>query len=357
MFEGTGIPDQKDFIESGSRCGRLTRTSGRWKRSKRTISSSSHGPAAPAFRALFSERHWRRSTSTSTSSTRATGIAKATSRHQMINDQMKVLNNAYAGMGVRFKLDLGRLARRMPPGTRWPTARRPRRALKTALRQGTADDLNIYTAQHRRRPPRLGDLPVQLRQQARRCDGVVLLYSSLPGGSAAPYNLGDTGDPRGRPLDGPLPHVPGRLQATARRAATTSPTRRPRSRPPTAARRAATPARTIAGVDPITNFMDYTDDSCMDSFSAGQDSAHGRPVDDLPRRQVGSPTDRTRLGRGAAIRLLPVLRFAAFRTQHLPDAPESIGSPSDGSQALRRVAGRSRGQFRPPATATKRPRF
>ena len=38
--------------------------------------------------------------------------------------------------------------------------------MKTALRQGGADDLNIYSANIGRRPARLGDVPVKLRVAA-----------------------------------------------------------------------------------------------------------------------------------------------------------------------------------------------
>ena len=73
----------------------------------------------------------------------------------------------------------------MTPGSTAENAR------KNALRKGGAGDLNLYTREHRRRPARLGDVPVGLRRQP-EVDGVVILNTSLPGGSAAPYNEGDT---------------------------------------------------------------------------------------------------------------------------------------------------------------------
>jgi hypothetical protein len=96
-------------------------------------------------------------------------------------------------------------------------------------------------------------------------DGVVVLYSSVPGGGAAPYDEGDTGTHEIGHWLGLYHTFQGlhRFGRPGQRHAVRS------ARPPTAAPPGDS-CRRKTSADPITNFMDYTDDACMNQFTAGQ---------------------------------------------------------------------------------------
>lgn len=137
--------------------------------------------------------------------------------------------------------------------------------MKTALRQGTMADLNIYTANLGGGLLGWATFP---KSSYDAMDGVVLLDQSLPGGTAAPYNLGDTATHEA--VTGSGCTTPSRAAVTA--TVTTSPTLRRSGRRAYGCPTGRDSCRSKAGNDPITNFMDYTDDACMDRFSAGQTS-------------------------------------------------------------------------------------
>jgi hypothetical protein len=190
---------------------------------------------------------------------------------QTINSQMNVLNNAFSQWGWTFNL----VATTRTVNSTWYNNcyGSSESAMKSALRQGSADDLNVYTCNPSGGILGYATFPSSYNSAPSK-DGVVLLYSSLPGGSAAPYNEGDTGTHEVGHWMG-LYHT---FQGGCARNATsggdlvadTPAEKSPAYGCPTG-RDSCTGSR-FPGLDPITNFMDYTDDACMFQFTAGQDA-------------------------------------------------------------------------------------
>lgn len=200
---------------------------------------------------------------------RGTGIANGDIPDSMITSQINVLNAAYASTGWSFN----RVSTDRTTNATWYTMTAGSSAesqAKAALHRGSADDLNLYTA-----APAGGGLgfttyPWDYARNPSK-DGVVVLYSSLPGGTAAPYNLGDTATHEVGHWMGLYHTFQGGCAANVNTGGDfVSDT--PAEKTPAYGCPTGRNTCTSAGNDPITNFMDYTDDSCMNTFSAGQNT-------------------------------------------------------------------------------------
>ncbi|MBA2320465.1 MAG: zinc metalloprotease [Deltaproteobacteria bacterium] len=187
-----------------------------------------------------------------------------------VDDQIATLNAAYAGTGYSFNL----VSTDWTANQAWAQMNiggNDEAAAKAALRQGTADDLNLYTADLQGGFLGWATFPWNYAGN-NTDDGVVILYDTVPGGAAFPYDEGDTAVhevghwlglfhtfERGNAVNG--------CKKKGDRVADT-----PKERD--AAYGCPVNRDTCAGdvgLDPVENFMDYTDDACMFEFSVNQD--------------------------------------------------------------------------------------
>lgn len=191
---------------------------------------------------------------------------------QLIDAQVDVLNDAYAGRtdgeaaaATPFRFDLTDTTYTVNPAWASLAPGKAERAMKRALHTGDSETLNVY----------VGDLgggllgyayfPKDYSNGRDYVDGVVMLDESMPGGTAAPYNQGDT-----------LTHEVGHWMALehtfagACSASGDGVSDTPREAVPQFGCPEGADTCAAPGLDPVHNFMDYSDDACMDTFTAGQ---------------------------------------------------------------------------------------
>ena len=202
------------------------------------------------------------------------GFANGEVSDGMIRDQIRVLNESYngrtGGANTGFGFELAGVTR--TTNAVWFSQMVFNLGVelqaKTALRRGGPGTLNLYTVDG---GPYLGWAyfpSITTDPNYANLDGVVVDWRSLPGGTFAIYSEGDTGTHEvGHWLA--LYHTfDGKCGRNGDYVADTPAEFSPAFNCPVG--RDSCAGASQAGLDPIFNFMDYSQDSCMYEFTAGQ---------------------------------------------------------------------------------------
>ena len=202
------------------------------------------------------------------------GFANGDLSDTMIREQIRVMNDSFngrtGGVNTGFGFNLAGITRTTNATwfTQLVTDLSVELEAKTALRRGDGGTLNIYTVDG---GPYLGFAyfpSILTNPDYAILDGVVLDWRSLPGGTFAIYSEGDTATHEIGHWLGLYHTFDGRCSRNNDYVADTPAEFSPAFNCPVG--RDTCTGASHPGLDPITNFMDYSQDSCMFEFTAGQ---------------------------------------------------------------------------------------
>ena len=199
--------------------------------------------------------------------TNAAGLGNVSD--QMILDQISVLNDAYADSMFTFSLQPASDILRHVDDDLATSCFLQKNKMKMKYGIDIESAMNVYSCD-----PDFGVLghsswPYDY-PEFHKLHGVVFKFDTMPGGSAAPYNLGHT-------LTHEVGHYLGLLHTFDGGCEVTKGGRGDSVSDAPAEKEAAKgcpigrdTCPQSAGLDPVENYMDYSHDSCMNNFSPGQ---------------------------------------------------------------------------------------